>query len=86
MKRWFQTPKTEGDWREIADDFYISTNVSVGAQGRASDSGIFAQTDFKRALDKGLLNLPSAKPLPGSATGAPFMFLETMHTLSVVTS
>lgn len=86
MKRWFQTPKTEGDCREIAGDFYISTNVSVGAQRRASDAGIFAQTDCKRALDKGLLNIPSAKPLPASATGAPFMFWETMDTLSVATS
>lgn len=39
--------------------------VSVGAQGRASDAGIFAESDFKAALDLGLLNIPEPKPLPG---------------------
>lgn len=42
--------------------------VSMGPQSRACDAGIFAQMDFKRALDQGLLNIPTAKLPPGSAS------------------
>lgn len=59
----------------VVDATYQFRYVSVGAQGRASDAGIFAQSDLKGALDRGLLRIPSAKPLPGSAIEAPYMFL-----------
>ncbi len=49
--------------------------VSVGAQGKASDAGILAQSDFKRALNQSLLNILSAKLQQGSTTEAPFLFL-----------
>lgn len=123
IKLLFQTPNTETEWLEIAQDFhqkwqfphclgaidgkhiniqppahsgstfrnykgrfsvlmmavvdakYNFKYVSVGAQGRASDAGMFAVSDFKQALDRGLLSIPAAKPLPGSDIEAPFMFL-----------
>ena len=53
------------------DASYQFRYVSVGAQGRASDGDIFTQSDLKEALDTGLLNIPSAKPLPGSNIEAP---------------
>lgn len=71
---------------DVVDAAYQFRYVSVGAQGKAPDAGIFAQMDFKRALDQGLLNIPSAKLLPGSATEALLMIWEMMHTLSVVIS
>lgn len=51
----------------VVDASYQFRYVSVGAQGRASDAGIFDQPNLKGALDRGLLDIPSAKPLPGSA-------------------
>ncbi|XP_013875762.1 uncharacterized protein LOC106525917 isoform X2 [Austrofundulus limnaeus] len=55
----------------LVDAKYQFLYVSVGAQGKASDAGVFAETDFKQAL----LNIPAAKPLPGSDIQAPFVFL-----------
>lgn len=55
------------------DAAYQFRYVSVGAQAKAPDAEFFAQMDFKRALDQGLLNIPSAKPLPGSATETLFL-------------
>lgn len=59
----------------VVDTTYQLRYVSVDAQGRASDAGILAQLDLKGALDRGHLNIPSANPLPRSATEAPYMFL-----------
>lgn len=59
----------------LVDAKYQFRYVSVGAQGRASDAGVFAESDFKQALDRGLLNIPPAKHLPGSDVQAPFVFL-----------
>ena len=44
----------------VVDARYRFSYISVGAQGRASDAGVFAESDFKQALDSGLLNLPAA--------------------------
>lgn len=59
----------------FVDAKYQFLYVSVGAQGAASDAGVFAESDFKQALDRGLLNIPAAKPLPGSNIQAPFVFI-----------
>ena len=47
--------------------------VSVGAQGRLS--GIFAQSDFKAALDSALLNIPAPEKMSGSEIEAPYWFV-----------
>uniref|UniRef100_A0A667WYG0 DDE Tnp4 domain-containing protein n=1 Tax=Myripristis murdjan TaxID=586833 RepID=A0A667WYG0_9TELE len=59
----------------VVDASYQFKYVSVGAQGRASDAGVFAESDFKQALDRNLLSIPAAKLLPGSDMEAPFVFL-----------
>lgn len=59
----------------VVDAKYQFKYVSVGAQGRASDAGVFAESDFRQALDKNLLHIPAAKLLPGSEMEVPFMFL-----------
>ena len=35
----------------VVDARYRFSYISVGAQGRASDAGVFAESDFKQALD-----------------------------------
>lgn len=59
----------------VVDVKYQFRYVSVGAQGRASDAGVFAESDFKQARVRGLLNIPEAKHLPGSNIEVPFMLL-----------
>ncbi|KAF7200675.1 uncharacterized protein [Nothobranchius furzeri] len=59
----------------VVDAKYRFLYVNVGAQGRASDAGVFAESDFKQALDRHLLSIPAAKPLPGLDIQAPFVFL-----------
>ena len=59
----------------VVDAKYKFKYVSVGAQGRAFDAGVFAESDFRQALDKNLHHIPAAKLLPGSDMEVPFMFL-----------
>lgn len=46
----------------------------MGVNGRVSDGGVWARCDFKKKLERGLLNLPSPIKLPGSHdnTAIPF--------------
>lgn len=48
--------------------FYIFRFIyaNVGVNGRVSDGGVWARCDFKKKLEKGLLNLPSPVKLPHS--------------------
>ncbi|XP_041826075.1 protein ALP1-like [Melanotaenia boesemani] len=59
----------------VVDARYMFRYISVGAQNRASDAGVFPGSDFEQALDSGLLNLPAADLLPGSDIQAPYVFL-----------
>lgn len=52
-----------------------TVSVSVGAQGRIADAGLFAHSDFRQTLDRGFLNNPPEQPLPNSETVTPFMFI-----------
>lgn len=50
--------------------------IDVGAFGRDSDSNIFKNWAFGKMLQENRLNLPEAKPLPGSnGPPLPFVFL-----------
>ena len=49
----------------VVDGNYKFLNINVGAKGAGSDGGVFAEIDFKKDMDSGLLNLPPAEPLPG---------------------
>ena len=57
------------------DAHYKFIYVSVGAQGRVSDAGFFANSDLKKALDQALLNVPPPKKLPSSEVLCPYMFV-----------
>ncbi|XP_029969512.1 protein ANTAGONIST OF LIKE HETEROCHROMATIN PROTEIN 1 isoform X2 [Salarias fasciatus] len=59
----------------VVDAKYQFKYVNLGAQGRASDAGVFAACDLKQALDRNLLSIPAAKSLPGSDMEVPFVFL-----------
>lgn len=59
----------------VVDANYKFLYVSVGAQGRIADAGLFAHSDFRQALDQGLLNIPPPQPLPNSEAVIPFTFL-----------
>ena len=47
--------------------------VEVGANGRNSDGEIWDQCGLKKALEKGTLNLPPPKALPGRSMKVPFV-------------
>lgn len=57
------------------DANYKFIYMSVGTQGRVSDAGLFANSDLRKALDKGLLNVPPPEELPGSDAVMPYMFV-----------
>lgn len=57
------------------DANYRFIYASVGAQGGASDAGLFTDSDLCTAMDRGQLNFPPAEPLPDSDVVMPYMFL-----------
>ncbi|XP_075996858.1 uncharacterized protein LOC142990849 [Genypterus blacodes] len=59
----------------VVDANYKFLYLSAGAQASASETGLFAESDFRRALDRHLLNLPSAQVLPNSDLVVPYMFV-----------
>ena len=44
---------------------YTFVNMDVGAPGRAGDARVFAESSLKVALEKNILNLPSAENIEG---------------------
>nr|XP_039263826.1 protein ANTAGONIST OF LIKE HETEROCHROMATIN PROTEIN 1-like [Styela clava] len=60
----------------IVDACYKFLAVDIGAYGRASDGGIFANSCFGRRLQNGTLSLPSPRPLPvTNGPTVPFVFI-----------
>lgn len=49
--------------------------VNIGCQGRISDGGVFANTEFRKKLIDGDLNLPTDRPLPGRTKSVPYVFI-----------
>ena len=49
--------------------------IDVGANGSASDGGIFQVTPLREALEKELAHLPSPEPLPGDDQPVPYYLL-----------
>lgn len=49
--------------------------VDVGANGRASDAGLFSRMSFFSKLKEKKLHIPDPEPLPGSNTKMPFVFV-----------
>ena len=50
----------------LVDANYCFTMIDVGAFGSQSDGGILALSALGKALDRGQLSIPPAKPLPGA--------------------
>ena len=49
--------------------------TDVGVNGRVSDGGVIAVTEFGRRLELGELNLPEPKPLAPNGNKMPFVFV-----------
>ena len=49
----------------LVDANYRFLYVGVGAPGRAGDTGVFAASSLKQALERNTLNLPPAKTIEG---------------------
>lgn len=59
----------------ICDADYNLIYIDVGVNGRHSDGGIFKNCSFSKALNRNLLNIPSAIPLPERQTAVPFVLV-----------
>lgn len=57
------------------DADYNFTLVDIGAYGSQSDGGIFSNSHFGIGLDRGELNLPGDRCLPGSNLKSPHCFV-----------
>lgn len=49
--------------------------MDVGAQGRASDGGVFAASTLSQAMESGALNLPPPACPPNSNVHLPFVLV-----------
>ena len=49
--------------------------IDVGANGSASDAGVFNRTELKKKFEQGTAGLPIAEPLPGGDTPIPYYLL-----------
>ena len=59
----------------VCDAHYRFILVDVGDSGRHSDGGVFSNSAFGQATELGSLSLPVSRPLPGTSTEAPFVFV-----------
>lgn len=59
----------------VVDSEYKFLYVSVGAQGRVSDAGIFNNCRFYRSMQRIELGLPGPDLLPGTDVIIPYMFV-----------
>lgn len=59
----------------VVDAHYNFLYVNIGCQGRISDAGVFANTEFKQFLGQCKLNLPSEMPLEGRQKQIPHVFV-----------
>ena len=59
----------------IVDAHYLFRYVTVGAQGRISDAGVFTQCKFAKSLENNELGFPQPTAIPGSDIVAPYMLL-----------
>ena len=57
------------------DARYCFTVVDVGASGRESDGGVFANSQFNTALRNNSLQMPVAEKLPGTNISAPYVIV-----------
>lgn len=59
----------------VVDAHYKFLVVDIGSYGKNSDGGIFSHSKLGQDLDKGILNVPKEKELPGTNCLAPYEFV-----------
>lgn len=59
----------------VCDARYRILYMDSGNYGKASDGGLYDNSDFKRAMDRGDLNLPGPAPLLPGGPMLPFFFI-----------
>lgn len=59
----------------LVDAEYNFLYVNIGCQGRISDGGVFANTEFRKKINDGSLKTPSDSPLPGRNKPVPYVFV-----------
>lgn len=55
--------------------FFRFTYIDVGAQGRASDGGVFAASSLQQAIERNALHLPPARCPPNGTKPLPYVIL-----------
>lgn len=59
----------------LVDSHYNFISVDVGAYGKNSDGGIFANSNLGKALQRGTLSVPGNVALPGTSNEAPHVIV-----------
>ena len=59
----------------LVDAQYNFITVDVGAYGKSSDGGIFANSGLGKALQRGTLSVPGNATLPGTNSKAPYVMV-----------
>lgn len=59
----------------LVDANYNFISVDVGAYGKNSDGGIFANSNLGKALQRGTLSVPGSVALPGTSNEAPYVIV-----------
>ena len=66
----------------VSDAKYAFTMVDIGAEGRASDGGVFENSLMGKKLIAGKLNIPQPEPLPDYNEPLPYVLLGEAFALS----
>lgn len=59
----------------VVDAKYSFVMIDVGAYGKDSDAGVFANSSINHAITNGIINLPNDKELPNGTIKASFVFV-----------
>lgn len=59
----------------LVDAHYRFMYIDVGANGRQSDAGVYANSNLSGALETNALNFPPATTIPGTTVKSPFMIV-----------
>ena len=57
----------------LVDARYRFLYIDVGANGRQSDAGVFANSKLSTALEQSMLHVPTVEKLPGTDTELPYV-------------
>nr|CAH7728911.1 unnamed protein product [Callosobruchus chinensis] len=60
---------------DVADADGMFVAIDVGEYGRNSDGRVLTNSNFGKALQSGILDLPQPRPIPGNTRPIPFYFI-----------